>query len=144
MFEMIWSLPSDQQHMVVLVVLWDWWKTQNKKNVQKARIQLRSVIQFRDMFSTSSKQIQHRQLPISNNPRPGIDQTNINHVKVNFDAAFLKESGEGAWGFANDGQFVAAAAGRLKNLQDVLQAEACVAASEGSGCSRFEPCDFLV
>jgi hypothetical protein len=81
------------------------------------------------MCSTSSKQIQHRQLPISNNPRPGIDQTNINHVKVNFDAAFLKESGEDAWGFANDGQFVVAA---------------CVASSEGSGCSRFEPCDFLV
>jgi hypothetical protein len=96
----------------------------------------------------ASKSITGReQPPIYDNPRPGLDKTNINHVKVNFDAAFSKKSGEGSWGVvarSDDGKFVAAAAGKLKNLRDALQAEACVAASEGSGCSRFEPCDFLV
>jgi hypothetical protein len=48
--------------------------------------------------------------------------------------AFLWEPGEGDWGFvvrSDTGEFVAAAAGKLKNMRDVPQAER-VAASEGA------------
>ena len=54
-----------------------------------------------------------------------------------FDAAFLSDSGEGAWGFvarSDTGGFIAAAAGKLHNLKDTLraEAEACVPAVESA------------
>ncbi|KAM0915505.1 hypothetical protein ACQ4PT_010803 [Festuca glaucescens] len=60
-----------------------------------------------------------------------------NFTKVNFDAAFLESTGSGAWGFVartDAGDFIAAAAGKLRHLRDALQAEAkaCAAATEGA------------
>jgi ribonuclease HI len=56
---------------------------------------------------------------------------------VNFDAAFHRSTEAGAWGFVartDEGEFIAAAAGKLRHLHDALQAEteACVAATEGA------------
>ena len=70
-----------------------------------------------------------------------------NHVKVNFDAAFRETTGDGAWGFvarADDGEFIAAAAGKLKHLKDALQAEAeaGVAAVEGAAMLGFHRVQF--
>jgi ribonuclease HI len=76
-------------------------------------------------------------------------------VKINFDAAFVESSGDGAWGFivrSNTGEFIAAGAGKLRHLRSALQAEteACVAAIEGAellGINRVEfesDCQVLV
>jgi hypothetical protein len=134
MFETIWSLPSDQQQLV-LVLLWDWWTTRNKKNSEgkdRSAAEVCHAIQRHVLdFQSSNPSLKTSQIQ-----QPKIWTTPcIDHVKINFDAAFLKESGAGAWGFvvrSDAGEFVAAAAGQLKNLRDSLQAEACVAASEGA------------
>ena len=60
------------------------------------------------------------------------------YVKVNFDAAFLKETGEGGWEFIvrdDSCDFIAAAAGRLTPVKDALQAEteACCRHSGNQG-----------
>ena len=60
-----------------------------------------------------------------------------NYVKVNFDAAFIDETGQAAWGFiarSDEGEFIAAAAGSLLHVKDAFQAEAeaCNAAVEGA------------
>jgi ribonuclease HI len=61
----------------------------------------------------------------------------LNLVKVNFDASFIENTKTGAWGFvARDdiGEFIAAAAGKLRHIGSALQAEteACAAAVEGA------------
>jgi ribonuclease HI len=60
-----------------------------------------------------------------------------NFTKVNFDVAFHQSTCSGAWGLVartDEGDFIAAAAGKLRHLHDALQAEteACVAATEGA------------
>jgi ribonuclease HI len=60
-----------------------------------------------------------------------------NHVKVNFDGSFNATSGTGGWGYVirdQAGNFIAAGAGKLKNLGSALQSEAvaCLAAIRGA------------
>jgi ribonuclease HI len=57
-------------------------------------------------------------------------------VKINFDAAFWEPANQGASGFVvrdENGEFIAAAAGKLRHLRSAFQAEAeaCIAATEG-------------
>jgi ribonuclease HI len=66
----------------------------------------------------------------------------MNNVKLNFEAAFRMESGEGGWGFvarSDNSSFIAGVAGKLRNMKDALQAdtEGCVAASEGAAALGF-------
>ena len=70
-------------------------------------------------------------------------------VKMNFDAAFSEQRKDGAWGFVardDSGEFIAAAAGKLRHLRDALQAEteACVAAIEGAVALGLNRDIFLV
>ncbi|KAE8797726.1 hypothetical protein D1007_27196 [Hordeum vulgare] len=58
-------------------------------------------------------------------------------VKVNFDAAYKEDTGAAAWGFVvrnDNGQFLAAAAGKLEHIRSPLQAEAnaCLKVIEGA------------
>jgi hypothetical protein len=60
-----------------------------------------------------------------------------NKVKVNFEAAFRDETRDGAWGFiarSDIGEFIGAAAGKLRQLRDALikaEVEACSVAIKG-------------
>jgi hypothetical protein len=138
MFEMISALSMDQQYLV-LILLWDWWTTRNKKNTEGKELSANEVchlIQRHVLEFQMVKPIQNIET-VCNGRMLRWQRPSNNQVKVNFDAAFVEETGEGAWGFvarSDKGVFIAAAAGRLKNLRDALQAEAeaCVAASEGA------------
>jgi ribonuclease HI len=72
-----------------------------------------------------------------NHPKPVWLKPKENFTKVTFDAGFYKDIGEGSWGFVartDKGEFIAAAAGKLRHLRDALQAEAeaCVMVTEGA------------
>ncbi|KAK1628050.1 hypothetical protein QYE76_002365 [Lolium multiflorum] len=124
-------------------MLWDWWTTRNKCNAgelertteQVCHVVQRHVIEFVPWVKRVLSET-----PISNNEaclRSGWERPKENLTKVNFDAAFHQSTASGAWGFVartDGGEFVAAAAGKLRHLHDALQAEAeaCVAAIEGA------------
>ena len=67
------------------------------------------------------------------------------HVKVNFDGSFNANSGDGGWGYIirdHAGNFIAAGAGKIRNLGSALQSEAtaCLAAihgADGVGANRI-------
>ena len=143
MVETILSLPKEKQ-ITTCVLLWDWWTTRNKINAgeQERSIDVvcntiqKHVISFQNLLTPSAVAVDAATEPEPPDKRwwrkPARD-----HVKVNFDAAFWEPSGTGAWGFVvrnEEGEFVAAAAGKLRHLRNALQAEAeaCVAATEGA------------
>jgi ribonuclease HI len=151
MFDIIWTLPTEQQQMVV-ILLWDWWTVRNKLNAgerEKPATEVCSLIQrhYLDfcvhLATPSVREVENKTLPSKSSlwKRPA-----IGNVKINFDAAYHKDSGDGGWGFvarSDTGDFIAAGAGRLKYLRSALQAEAeaCMAAIEGAealGLHRVE------
>jgi hypothetical protein len=98
MFEMILELPKDKQ-VSVLVLMWDWWTVRNKKNAEgkdSSTMEVCCTIQRHLIDFTK----------VTAAPAPSLDQQpkrwakpRADHVKVNFDASFLRESNDGAWGF---------------------------------------------
>jgi hypothetical protein len=137
---------------MVVILLWDWWTVRNKLNAgerEKPAIEVCSLIQrhYLDfcvhLATPSVREDENKMLPSKYSPwkRPA-----IGNVKINFDAAYHKDSGDGGCGFvarSDTGDFIAAGAVRLKYLRSALQAEAeaCMAAIEGAealGLHRVE------
>jgi ribonuclease HI len=122
--------------------MWDWWTTRNKKNAEGKE---RSIEDICHIIQRHLLDFQAQPDQITNfvsdlhqeGPKLSWTKPPENHVKVNFDAAFVATLGLGAWGFiarSDTGNFVGAAAGKLRHLRDALQAEAeaGVAAVEGA------------
>jgi ribonuclease HI len=136
------GLPSQRRKMV-LVLLWDWWTTRNKANageLVRSTDQVCHTIQKHCReFDTEGERVLSETPMLRNDDRSssGWKKPKENFTKVNFDAAFHQSTAAGAWGFVartDEGEFIAAAAGKLRHLHDALQAEtgACVAATEGA------------
>lgn len=127
---------NDQKRSLVLILLWDWWTVRNKKNAEGKD---RSVGETCNLIQRHA--LDFKQACLEPKTQGGLKPSSWmrpppNQIKVNFDAAFLAESGEGAWGFvmrSDNGDFLAGAAGKLHHVKDALhaEAEACVAAAEG-------------
>ena len=142
MFELIQSLPTEQS-TPALLLLWVWWTTRNKTNAgerEKSTEEVchsihRYLIDFQSDACTGKTNQNVSSVPVCR--RETWTKPAHNLVKVNVDAAFRKETADGAWGFvvrSDAGEYIAAAAGKLRYLKDALQAEAeaCVAATEGA------------
>jgi ribonuclease HI len=141
--EMILGLPNERKPLTC-ILLWDWWTNRNKLNagelgksagqmchtIQKHAIEFQTVTRPPANFSDGVYGEASPLCDVWKRPGPG-------QVKINFDAAFWEPTRSGAWGFVvrdENGEFVAAAAGKLRHLRSALQAEAeaCVAAVEGA------------
>ncbi|KAK1682547.1 hypothetical protein QYE76_043395 [Lolium multiflorum] len=143
MMEMILGLPNERK-LLTCILLWDWWTNRNKLNagelgksagqmchtIQKHAIEFQTATRPPANFSDGVYGEASPLCDVWKRPSPG-------QVKINFDAAFWEPTHSGAWGFVvrdENGEFVAAAAGKLRHLRSALQAEAeaCVAAVEGA------------
>jgi hypothetical protein len=111
-------------------LLWDWWTTRNKKNAEGKDRTVDDVCHAvqRHTLDFQARTLHKMRSAITESSPPSKEQAWTlpvpNFVKVNLDAAFRMESGEGAWGFvarSDDGAFLACAAGKLWNLRDALQ-----------------------
>lgn len=134
--EAVLSLSGDNQRLACLI-FWDWWTTRNKIYAgEKVRTtdEVCYTIQ-RHLLEFSADDSPATVTPIPclrwDRPKPGF-------VKVNFDAAFKQDSGDGAYGYvlrSDTGDVIAAGAGKLMYIKCALQAEAeaCLAAIEGAG-----------
>jgi ribonuclease HI len=143
MMETILSLTRDKM-ILSCILLWDWWTARNKVNggeAAKPESVICSTIQkhafefnvpLMPIVSESGDTGSRLNTEDVKWIRPGQDQ-----VKVNVDASYWEPSKTGSWGFVvrdDKGEFVAAAAGKLRHLRSALQAEteALVAAVEGA------------
>jgi hypothetical protein len=143
MMDMLCALPKDKQTLTI-ILMWDWWSTRNKLNAEDQERSLeevchiiqKHVLEFYHV-SAESNGMNSSTSPTSSVEHVAWSRPPTNCVKINFDASFLENSKIGAWGFvarADTGDFIAAAAGKLKHVRHALQAEteACVAAVEGA------------
>jgi ribonuclease HI len=136
------ALPGKRRNMTLLL-LWNWWTTRNKANageLMRSTDQVCHVIQKHWCeFDLEGEKVQS-ETPTTRTgdySSSGWKRPRENFTKVNFDAAFHHPTEAGAWGFVartDEGEFIAAAAGKLRHLHDALQAEteACAAAVEGA------------
>jgi ribonuclease HI len=129
------ALPKQQQALVA-VTLWDWWTARNKINAGEKRKTTEEIchliIKHHHEFSPEPKALVEVQ-PVQSKWEPPPS----GFVKVNFDASFIPELKNGSYGYvirAEDGEFLAAGAGKLNHLRSALhgEAEACIAAMEGT------------
>ncbi|XP_073367670.1 uncharacterized protein [Aegilops tauschii subsp. strangulata] len=128
---------SDNTRSQVAVLLWDWWTARKKVNAgDKARStgEVVSLIQRHLLdFSPTVPAAVREAAPVARWEAPSPD-----FVKVNFDAALHQDTRDGAYGFvlrSDEGDVIAAGAGKLMHIKSALQAEAeaCIAAIEGAG-----------
>jgi ribonuclease HI len=142
MLEHLLSLPLNRS-MLAALLLWDWWTTRNKCNageLERSTEQVCHVIQRHYIEFLPESKCEKSETPQEENvvrQAQRWSKPERNFTKVNFDAAFHQSNGFGAWGLVartDEGEFIAAAAGKLRHLHDALQAEAeaCVAATEGA------------
>jgi hypothetical protein len=140
--EQVLNLPVRKRD-TVLILLWDWWTTRNKSNAGELDRTIHTVCQTitRHVVEFPSGGVGIVSMAPGTNMNQQLSSVwtkpKENFTKVNFDAAFLESTGLGAWGFVartDAGDFIAAAAGKLRHLRDALhaEAEACVAATEGA------------
>jgi hypothetical protein len=128
MLDSVLALPNERQTLVC-VMLWNWWTTRNKTNAgelerstaEVCRIIQKHVIEFQQPPSVCPEQA------IADQPTHGRDSRRMKPgpslVKVNVDAAFWEPLRTGSWGFIardGNGEFVAAAAGKLRHLRSAL------------------------
>jgi ribonuclease HI len=143
MMEGVWELTREKQNLAA-ILLWDWWTVRNKVNageMEKSTGEVCSMIQKHYLEFTKGMNTEHTVAAMHDIvAHPATAHWVIpaeNKVKVNFDASFRDETRDGAWGFiarSDTGEFIGAAAGKLRHLRDALQAEAeaCSAAIEGA------------
>jgi hypothetical protein len=129
------ALPKQQQTLVA-VTLRDWWTARNKINAGEKRKTTEEIfhliVKHHHEFSQEPKALAEVQ-PVQSKWEPPPS----GFVKVNFDASFIPELKNGSYGYvirAEDGEFLAAGAGKLNHLRSALhgEAEACIAAMEGT------------
>ena len=139
MLDLLFELPV-QKRLLASLLLWDWWSTRNKVNTEhkvRSTDEVCHIIQkhyavFHGSDCTMAAVGSGPDQQMTRWSRPA-----QNFVKVNFDASFIESTKSGAWGFvvrSDTGEFIAAAAEKLKHLRNALQAEteACPAATEGA------------
>jgi ribonuclease HI len=132
----IWKCNEAIQVRAV-TFLWEWWNIRNKANAGEGGSEPAGVCSRVERllidFMTLKKPAKPPKPPdIHKWAKPP-----ENHVKVNFDGSFNATSGTGGWGYVirdQAGNFIAAGAGKLKNLGSALQSEAvaCLAAIRGA------------
>lgn len=123
---------------VTLIMLWEWWSARNKINAggparttEDISFMVRQHVQ--DFYTAPKIQTE----VAGNRERSCWQKPPSDFVKINFDAAYSNNTGSGAWGCvarSDQGEFLAAAAGKLDHLTGPLhaEAEACVKAVEAS------------
>jgi hypothetical protein len=143
MMESVFMLPKDKQ-IISCILLWEWWNARNKINAGEAEHSTSHVCKIIQKHVFKFQQVQPTSLGVGQVETGEMIEEEVlwkkpdrDQVKINMDADFWEPLGSGAWGFiARDdrGEFVAAAAGKLRHLRSALQAEteACVAAVEGA------------
>ena len=129
----IQSLPKLQQDRVV-VTLWDWWNTRNKVNAGEV---LKSTADTCQRINKQYQEFASEERPagLVQRPERRWEPPPAGCVKINFDALFVQENQDVAYGFAirsDTGEDIAGGAGKLHHLRSALQGEAevCLAAME--------------
>jgi hypothetical protein len=105
-------LTAEQKEQVV-VTLWDWWTARNKVNAGEQRKSTEEVCRLIQKHCREFKSEQ-RQAMIAAQQDFKWDRPPLGYVKVNFDASFITEIRDGAYGYVirlDTGDFIAAAAG---------------------------------
>ena len=127
MFDLLWSLTRVRRDLV-LILLWEWWNIRNKANhggkmkpTEGVAYNIRRIL---DDFQNGSLQTEKHD---TMHTIAGWSKPKEGFVKINFDASFHVEQGGGAWGCvmrSDQGDVIAACAGRMDHLTSALQAEA--------------------
>jgi hypothetical protein len=126
--EQVLALPKEKG-IQVFTMLWDWQTNRNKSNageLPRSTEQVCHIIHKHMLFMprvTGRESGTPREDNV-NHPKPVWLKPKENFTKVNFDAGNHKTTGEGSWGFVartDEGEFIAAAAEKLRHLQDALQ-----------------------
>jgi ribonuclease HI len=124
--------------------MWEWWNQRNKANAGEGSPDPAVVCSRVERLLIDFMSLRKPEKPAKPPDNHKWSKPPDDYVKINFDGSFNAISGDGGWGFVirdQEGFFVAAGAGKTKNLGSALQSEAvaCLAAINGAcrvGASR--------
>ncbi|XBI67156.1 hypothetical protein VPH35_046564 [Triticum aestivum] len=133
--EAVCSLSAEVQCQVA-VLLWDCWTTRNKIYAGEKAWSASEVTSMVQRHLLDFAPVVLPQIRIDT-PATRWEPPRRDFVKVNFDAAFKQDARDGAYGYvlrSDEGELIAAGAGKFTHVKNALQAEAeaCLAAIEGA------------
>ena len=115
-----------EEQLKMVIGLWSWWSERNRIREEGQRRPVHLIVKDVEVYAGEILQFLtkvHRSQIVKQQkwrkPSPEV-------LKLNTDASFRKESGDGGWGYIirdSDGDTVIAGRGRLPHLLDPFQAE---------------------
>lgn len=125
--EEVWLL-QEEVRLKVIIFLWCWWSSRNKVNSGDSFPTCDEIIYLVNCCVNDFMELLHpSKVARSQSPPSKWSPPSAELLKINTDGSFCAETRTGGWGAIvrdHQGRPLMAAAGRLQNLEDALQAEA--------------------
>ncbi|GJN28806.1 hypothetical protein PR202_gb16973 [Eleusine coracana subsp. coracana] len=122
-----------EMKITILCLLWTWWDTRNKVNAGEPMRSVEEVIHRCRSLIIDCLMLQDKKVQKGANKKENWSPPLSELLKINTDAAFLKEAKTGSWGFVvrnHTGEAVMAGAGPMEGVHNLLcaETEACLTA----------------